>query len=308
MDQLAGNNDFEVKERRYKRTILVLSIVIAVLAILLIFTENRVRTIVVQGEQVSNEKKVIQSELDSLLKEHDRIKSEYGHISKSLIVKDSMIQANANEIKELLAYKYDYNKVKKKLDLLRNITQRYVHQIHSLLTVNKSLKKENFEIRDNLNKEKEKSTSLAKEKDNLTEKVNQGSLLKAYGITSEAVRIRNSGKQLTTEKARRADAIKVCFTLSENPIAQPGSKIVYLRIARPDNVIVTEGTDASTFMYNGGPIQYTLKQEIDYQNKAQNICMFWKKKDKNKDAMKGVYNVAVFTDGYEIGKGSFELK
>lgn len=308
MEQFAGNSDFEDREKRYRRIIVILSIVIAILAILLIFTGTRVRTIVVKNEQVSNEKLVLQSELDSLLKQHDRIKSEYGTISKSLMVKDSVIQANANEIKELLAYKYDYNKVKKKLDLLRNITQKYVHQIDSLLTVNKTLKNENLEITGNLNKEKEKTSLLSKEKDNLTEKVNLGSYLKAYNITSEGVRIRRSGKELTTEKARRTDAVKVCFTLSENPITPPGPKTVYLRIARPDNKIVTEGTDASSFMYNGQPIQCTLKQDIDYQNKSQNICMFWKKKDKNKDAMTGTYNVAVFVDGYEIGKGSFELK
>ncbi|MHC1706524.1 MAG: hypothetical protein AB9842_03260 [Bacteroidales bacterium] len=308
MEQYAGNTGFEEREKRYRRIIVILSIVIAILAILLIYTGTSVRTIVVKNDQVSNEKVILQTELDSLLKDHEKIKSEYGHISKSLFVKDSLIQANANEIKELLAYKYDYNKVKKKLDLLRNITQKYVHQIDSLLTVNKTLKNENVEIRETLTKEKERSSVLAKEKDNLTEKVNIGSLLKAYNITSEGVRIKTSGKQLTTEKARRTDAVKVCFTLSENPITQPGPKTVYLRIAKPDNKIVTEGTDASTFIFNGEPIQYTLKQEIDYQNKSQNICMFWKKKDKNKDAMPGTYNVAVFVDGYEIGKGSFELK
>jgi cell division protein FtsL len=308
MEQYAGNNDYDAKEKRYRRIILILSIAIGILALLLIYTGTRVRTIVVKSEQVSNEKLLLQSELDSLLNDHDRIKSEYGHISKSLLVKDSVIQANANEIKELLAYKYDYNKVKKKLDLLRNITQKYVHQIDSLLTVNKSLKNENIEIRENLNKEKERSTVLTKEKESLTEKVSIGSLLKAYNITSEGVRIRTSGKQLSTEKARRTDAVKVCFTLSENPITEPGPKTVYLRIARPDNKIVTEGTEASAFIFNGQPIQYTLKQEIDYQNKSQNICMLWKKKDKDKDAMPGTYNVAVFVDGYEIGKGSFELK
>lgn len=308
MEEYAGNSEFERKEKRYRRIIAILGILVIILGILLIFTGTRVRTIVVKNEQVSMEKIALQSELDSLLTNHEVIKNEYGNISKVLLVKDSVIQANANEIKELLAYKYDFNKVKKKLDMLRKITQTYVRQIDSLLIVNKSLKNENVEIKDYLTKEKEKTSVLAREKENLTEKVNMGSLLKAYGITAEGVRIRASGKQLSTEKARRTDAVKVCFTVSENPITPPGPKTVYLRIARPDNVIVTEGTEATTFVFNGEPIQYTLKQEIDYQNKAQNICMFWKKKDQDKDAMNGTYNVAVFVDGYEIGKGSFTLK
>ncbi|MCX6269877.1 MAG: hypothetical protein NTU44_01415 [Bacteroidetes bacterium] len=308
MAEYSDNSDFERKEKRYRRIIWVLTSLVIILSILLIFTESRVRTIVVQNEKVNTEKVGLQSELDSLLKQHDKIKAEYGHISKSLSVKDSVIQANASEIRELLAYKYDFNKIKKKLDLLRGITQKYVHQIDSLMVLNKALKNENLEIKDNLSKEKEKTTTLVKEKEGLTEKVNIGAKLKAYNVRAEAIKLRSSGKEISTEKARRTDAVKVCFTLSENPLTQPGSKTVYIRIARPDNVIVTEGTMASTFMYNGEPIQYTLKQDIDYQNKSQNLCVTWKKKDQKTDAMKGTYNVAVFVDGYEIGKGAFDLK
>ncbi len=308
MEDFSDIQDFDAKIKRYKRTIKILSAVVVVLGILLIFAGTRVRTIVVQSDKVNTEKMALQGELDSLLKEHNKIRTEYGDISTSLLTKDSIIQANANEIKELLAYKYDYNKIKKKLDKLRSITQGYVHQIDSLLTLNSALRKENTAIRDDLSKEKDRSSSLSKEKENLTEKVTMGSYLKAYNIKAEAVKLKSSGKEVSTEKAHRTDAVKVCFTISENPLTEPGPKTVYIRIARPDNVIVTEGTDASTFMFNGEVIQYTLKKDIDYQNKAQNICVTWKKKDRNSDAMEGTYHVAVFVDGYEIGKGSFELK
>ncbi|HRY33886.1 MAG TPA: hypothetical protein P5531_13040 [Bacteroidales bacterium] len=308
METSAGESAFEQKEKRYRLTIKILSAAVIILLILLIITGTRVRTIVVYSEKLNNEKLALKSELDSLLTDHEKIKSEYGHISKSLSVKDSVILANAEEIKELLAYKYDYNKIRRKLELLRGITQGYVRQIDSLLVVNKSLKNENLEIRENLSKEKERSSTLARDKESLTEKVNLGAMLKAYNITSEGLRIRGSGKEVSTGKARRTDAVKVCFTLSENPITPPGPRTVYLRIARPDNVIVTEGTDASTFIHDGEPIQYTLKKEIDYQNKAQQICMTWLKKDKTGEAMTGRYHVAVFVDGYEIGQGSFELK
>jgi hypothetical protein len=91
-------------------------------------------------------------------------------------------------------------------------------------------------------------------------------------------------------------------------VAAAGKRTIYVRIARPDNVIITEGTEYSTFTFNGEKIQYTMKKEIEYDNKAQNICLSWYKHDKKTDAMAGKYNVSVFCDDYEIGQTSFELK
>jgi hypothetical protein len=301
-------NQFEQKERRYKIIIGILTAIIIILSIGWITSSYKVRTIVLQASQANTMKESLKAELDSLLKEHDRIKTEYGNVTRNLKGKDSIILANAEEIRDLLNYKYDYNKVKRKLDLLRNITQTYVRQIDSLLVVNKSLKNENVEIKDYLSKEKEKVVVLNKEKDNLSEKVTKASMLKAYNVSGTTIHQRRGTKEETTAKARRTDGVKVCFTLSENPVAAAGKRTIYIRIARPDNVIITEGTEYSTFTFNGEKIQYTMKKEVDYDNKAQNICLSWYKRDKKTDAMPGKYNVSVFCDDYEIGQTSFDLK
>lgn len=308
MEELSQNEEFQKKERRYRWLIALLSLIILILAIQLVMTKVKTRTLIIQTEQVNFQKEALKTELDSLLRQHERIKTEYSSVSKNLKGKDSLILANAKEIEELLAYKYDYNKIKKKLDRLRNITQGYVHQIDSLVTINTALKTENKEIKGSLSKEKEKNVDLAKEKENLTEKVSQAAVLKAYNVTASTLRSKSDKKESSTEKARRTDKVKVCFTLSENPVAEKGNKLVYIRIARPDNVIITEGLNETTFMYNGQNIQYSMKQEVNYTGAAQNICTTWTKKDKKTDAMKGIYHVAVFIDGYEIGQGQFELK
>lgn len=300
--------EFRKKERTYRIIIAILCVIILFLGWQWLAGKSKVRTVVIQSEQANQQKDFMKAELDSLLAVHNRIKGEYGNISKTLKSKDSLIQANADEIRDLLNYKYDYNKIKRKLELLRNITQTYVRQIDSLLTVNTSLRKENVEIKDYLNQEKEKNVVLAKEKSNLTEQVNKAAFLKAYNVVAEGVHIRSAKKQEATNKARKTDQVKVCFTLSENPVAQPGPRMIYIRIARPDNVIITEGTDASSFLFNGERIQYTMKKEVDYQGKAQSICVSWNKHDKKANAMPGIYNVSVFCDDYEIGQSSFELK
>lgn len=299
---------FKRKERTYRIIIGILIVIILFLGWQWLANKSKVRTVVIQSEQVNFQKNEMKAELDSLLAIHDKIKGEYGNISKSLKAKDSLIQANANEIRDLLNYKYDYNKVRRKLELLRNITQNYVKQIDSLLTVNTSLRKENVEIKDYLSQEKEKNVVLSREKSNLYEQVTKAAVLKAYNVVAQGIHIRNQTKQEPTTKARKTDQVKVCFTLSENPVAELGKRMIYIRIARPDNVIITEGTDVSTFVFNGERIQYTMKQEVEYDGKAQHICTNWNKHDRKSQAMAGKYNVTVFCDDYEIGQSSFDLK
>ena len=302
--------EIEGQTKKYKRIIAGLLVVIALLIILLFLQNSRVRTIYVQKAEGVAKNTELQKELDSLLSQHNHIKSAYGTLSDKLAQKDSVIIANATEIQKLIAMQGDYNRTKRKLELLRNITQEYVTRLDSLYTVNRKLSDENVKIKKDIQNEKELSTSLAKDKDVLVEKVNLASQLKAYNIKAGTAKLRSGGKkEVETDKAKRVERVNICFTLSENKIAGSGAKTIYVRIARPDNVIVCEGKDDKySFEYQGQKIQYSMKKDIDYQNKTQDICLSWDKKDSKIPAMIGRYNVSIFVDGYEIGQSSFELK
>ncbi len=293
------------------RTIIIIeAIVIIILALLLITQTSRVNTIIVQQQETSSLNTGLKTELDSLMKEHTKIKEEYGSLSNKLTSKDSLIQADAMEIEKLISTQADYNKIKKKLSLLRNMTQGYISQIDSLYRVNKQLNEENTFIKGEFSKEKDKTQLLVKDKDELTEKVNMAAVLKAYNVTAQPIRMKSSGKkEEAVDKARRVEKIKICFTLAENPVAKPGNRSVFIRIARPDNKIVTLGSDeVYSFMYKGQRLQYSIKKEVDYQNAAVNVCMYWEKQNPKDEAMKGVYKVNVFLEDNEIGQGQFELK
>ena len=294
----------------YKITIGILLLIIAALTWQLITTKIQVKTIIVEKTKEITKATELQSELDVLMAEHEKIKKEYSNLSNKLSEKDKIILDNAAEIQRLIASQGDYRKIKKKLEMLRSYTQGYIHQIDSLFTVNKVLKEENVKIKGDYQKEQDKNVELVKDKDILNTKVSQASVLKAYNISSVGVKTKSGGKkEIDAEKAKRVDKIKVCFTLSENLIIAPGKKTIYVRIARPDNLILTKGSDdIYTFESNGTKLQYSLKQEIDYQNKAQNICMYWEKADKKAEAMTGKYFVTVFADGNQIGESSFQLK
>jgi len=303
-----GGTGSEKKSDSKKWILIAALLLIVIIAILIWFIPMKNKYLSIISEKEA-QKVELQNELDHLMTQHDSIKAEYGALSDTLAVKDSIIMANAKEIQELLNYKWEYGKVNKKLELLRKISQGYVHQLDSLYTVNRELKEENEKIRQQYDQEQDRTRTLSKDKEKLVEKLTQATVLKAYSISSVGVRLTGSGKEKETDKASKIERVKVCFTLGENKLVDPGRKVVYIRIVRPDNVVVTQKVDGDyTFKYQGQTMEYTSKQEVDYQNKDTSTCIYWTKKSKEESAMVGVYNVFIYADGFEIGTSSFMLK
>lgn len=298
--------DFKKKETTYRIIIGVLILVILFMGWQLMQTKTEVKTVIVEKE---NETQQLESELEALMQQHESVKSKYSEVSEKLSEKDSVIEAKAEEIKKLIASQADYRRIKRKLDYLRNSHQRYVEQIDSLFTVNRQLKVENEEIKQKYEVTRSEKNQITEQKQELEEKVNIGALLKAYNITAEAIHMGgwSNDKEKVTDKARRLDKIKICFTISENLIAEPGEKNIYIRIARPDNKVLYQRND-DFFMFNGEKLQYSLKKTIDYQNQKQRHCLYWEKDANVKEVMEGNYHVAIFVDGQEVGQSNMVLE
>ncbi len=296
--------------KKYKVATIILSILVVILAILLIYSNSQLKTIIIEKEIKSTQNNELTSELDSLMKKHEEIKTENSSISVKLTAKDSIIEANAAEIKKLIYQQADYNKIKRKLELLREMTQGYLQQLDSLGKVNKILVAENDQYKGEIVRYKETTTTLESEKKVLNDKVSTAAKLKAYSVIVKTVALKSGGKKESpTEKAKRTDRIRIIFTLSENPVASSGLKTLFCRIARPDGKVIniSDGVDYS-FTANDKILQYTVKQEIEYNNTSQSISMYWDIKNRKEEAIAGKYYVMLYVDGYQIGETSFDLK
>lgn len=289
-----------------KFKVIIALLILALIALFVWFFLQRANLNKLVSEK-DKEKTALQKELDSVVVEHNKIKTAYGTLSNSLKAKDSVIQANAVEIKKLLDTQWEYNKIRKKLELLQKVAQGYVRQMDSLYTVNRELQAENEKISEDYKNEQTKNKSLVKDKEELSEKMTQAAVLKAYGVTVIPIKLKGGQKEQPTDKASRTDRLKICFTIAENSLIKTAKKIIYVRITRPDNVVVTK-TRYDTFVYNGQTIPYSLREDIDYKGQAMNLCVVWTKKDTDKPAMKGKYTITINSEDKEIGDGSFELK
>ena len=250
-----------------------------------------------------------QAEVDSLLRVHNELKTNYGELSNQLAEKDSIIQADAQEIKKLLDSQWDYNKIKRKVSELQAISQKYVRQLDSLYVVNQELMAENERIREEVKAERKQNKNLQRQAEELTNKVNQASILRIYNLTADAVRFKGGSRETETDKAKKAERIRVAFTVGQNDLVDAGSKNFYLRIADPSKNIICKGMgDEYAFTFNGELLQYTEKINVTYENAEKDVQAYYIK-PADMDLEPGYYFVDVYDDNNNlVGQTSFTLK
>lgn len=259
--------------------------------------------------EVENQNMELQSELDSLLAEHNRIKEQYGELSDQLSEKDSIIMASAAEIEKLINSQADYNRIKKQLARLQNISQEYVKEMDQLYQENKALKEENQQVRADLEQEREVTRTMQKNNEDLSQKISNAATYKAYNIKSGGYLVRNKGTEEPTDKASKVKRIKTTLMLGENSLIEPGPVNVYCRIAIPETgKVLTMGSgDTYSFVHNGQRLQYSCKTVVNYNNKAENVTLDWDLMSDDK-AIKGQYSVQLYTDDQFLGETLFTLR
>jgi len=294
-----------------KKTLIVLIVILVIVAIGLFIalfqTRSNLKGLIEEKEQQRTE---LQQELDSLLVEHDKVKLEYGQLADSLFVKDSVIQANAKEIRRLLDTEWEYYKVKKKLAQLQVVAQGYVMQMDSLYRVNASLSEENIAIKKDLKDLRKEKEQIESDRKILTEKVEIASVLKAINMEATGLRMRSGGeKEVATDKVQRVDQVRVCFTVDANKLATPGKKDIYIRIARPDQeILVKSRLDEYSFEFQGEMLQYSMMESVDYENRSVELCLYWKKEYSGQEMQAGLYHVDIFCENAIIGHTTFTLR
>lgn len=303
------NNKKAKKTKSGKFIIIIVLLAIATVTFVLLYMSEKQKAEMFLEEK-QQQKEMLESELDSLMANHKKVKTEYSALTDSLTKKDSVIQENAKEIERLLDVQWNYVKVQRKLKRLREISQGYLRDIDSLYRVNDELKQENITIKNQLREEQLLTRELEEEKEFLNERVEKAAVLKAYDINAMGIRSRWFGDKETLEdKARRVEKIKICFTVGENSLVQSGRRDLFIRIARPDNLILTNSTTLEyAFEFKGDTLQYTLKKTIDYRQTTQDYCIYWENLKDDDYLVKGQYVVAIFSRDEEIGQTAFTLR
>ena len=191
-------------------------------------------------------------------------------------------------------------RLKKELKTVRAVLRSYVIQIDSLNRINEALTTENKEVKKKYSEATRQISTLAEEKKTLNQKVTLAAQLDATNITIEPKNKR--GKVIN--KVKNVKKIAVSFTLVKNITAKTGERTLYVRIAKPDNEVLSKSA-SDTFTYENRELAYSIKKYIEYTGEEQTVTVYW---DVEEYLPAGTYNVYIFADGSMIGQQSFTLK
>ena len=257
-----------------------------------------------QKNKMVEMEQVLTEEKDSLANELRMMMYGYDTLKTSNDTLNAELQRERTKIQKLLEINASnaqlIRKYKAEISTMRDIMKSYIVQIDSLNTRNKALVAENQEIKDQMTVVQQNNEELSKQKEELTSKVNIASVIQAKDVVAVAL---NKKRKETTE-LRNLDKVRVCFTLRENPIASAGNKIVYLRVVRPDQLVITPSPD-NLFEVKGEQMIFSANRAVDYANADIEMCIFL---DNTGDFIVGTYSVELYLDGEKIGTGSFMLK
>jgi Tfp pilus assembly protein PilN len=276
---------------------IVTSIVLGVALLLLIYMYFDKKSKMIEMETVlTQEKDSLATELRHMVVAYDTLKTNNDTLNAGLQKqKDKIVQllsVNASNVQLIKRYKNE-------ISTMRNIMKSYIVQIDSLNTRNKMLSSENSEIKEQISQVRNTNTELSKVKEELTSKVEVASIIQAKNIAAVSL----NKKRKETTRIGSLDKLRICFTLRENPLAKAGQKDVYMRVIRPDSLVVTSSPD-NLFEFKGNKIIYSANRQVDYMNQDIEVCIFM---DNKGDFIIGNYSVELYLDDNIIGRTNFML-
>ncbi|XLS27572.1 hypothetical protein ACJD0Z_10225 [Flavobacteriaceae bacterium M23B6Z8] len=252
-----------------------------------------------------DEKNFVIEDLNNLKSDYDRAIEESESTNQELVEARARIDQYIDSVKTMkadISALYRYRKQVRLLEKERKF----------LLAQNDSLRKSNTLIamqRDStivaLQTQTFVADSLVEQNTELAKVVELGSALNLAKFSIDAVKERSSGKLVSTTRARRADKIKICYTVAGNKIANSGDRQFYIQVKDPAGNII--GENATATLEDGISVTYSKVSNFFYENTALDVCDYVNKPGDN--FAEGNYEVRVYDVGLnELSNSKFVLK
>jgi len=251
-----------------------------------------------------SEKQQVMNDLSSMAKQYDLAIQENDMTNADLVEARDRIQGlmdslkiSQNSVNSLWRYKKKFLALQDEMDVL--------------MAQNDSLRVENEYLATSLDSTQVQlaervmfTDSLLVQNTQLAVAVEDASALQPVELKGFGIIERSSGRQIPTERAKRSDKIKVCFTVAKNNLAQSGDKELYVQVIDPENNVLGSNDQ---IQFEGQVLNYSLISRFNYENRNLNVCEFVSRTDDEK-FVSGRYIVNVFNDKELVAKSEFTMK
>jgi hypothetical protein len=292
-------------ESKYKfgvKDFLVIILAIFLIVIVVMFFQQRNENVVMVN-QLNSEKDSIKTELTQMLVNYDSLKTNNEQVNQHLLLTQNEIKNLLVEVEQVKRASFtEVSSYKEKVNTLRGIMKDLYNQIDSLNERNKILFAENIQVKQKYTTEKSKNEELVKEKEELVQTVKKAQILEAIELKVTGLTPRDK----ETDRVAKTQKIVVSFSLSKNLTAPRGAKDVYIRIMRPDQLLLVS-SENSLFPFEDLQIPSSAKREVNYEGMELPVNIYWDNTG-HEPLKPGIYTIDVFAEGYNIGTTKYLFK
>jgi len=278
-----------------------LVVVLAVAVYLLLDTRKNLNLV---SEDLAEKTEFFRVEKDSLEGELRNIYFRYDTLETNSLELQVEMEQQKEKIEKLISIQaedaYKIRMYRKEMETLRTVLRSYIVQIDSLNMQNQELLAENKQLRNT-------ELRLSTEKKQLEEDKTQLEEIKDLATTLQASQIDMlmlNKRDKESDRIRTAVKVRVDFVLRTNTVASAGEKRIFLRIIRPDQVVLGS-PELEMIDYMEEQIPASASRLINYENEDLPVSIFW---TNDGEIVPGEHSVELYSEGKIIGSASFVLK
>lgn len=286
------------KDKIYKIVLISLGVILLTVSVLFLKTYRENRHYIAE---IKIEKADLETELIGLSQNYDSLQTSNDTLNQLLVTEKAKIDELLDRMRVFRNNSYfEINRYKKEIGTLKGVLRSYVIQIDSLNSKNQKLSAENIRVKKQISWVKERNEKLESTTQNMKELISKASALDAREI--RCFPINKKGREI--KKISKTVKLKTSFTLRKNITITAGLKTIFIRISRPDEVVLSNPENL-LFEYENTQMAYSAKRDIEFEGNELDVSIFW---DNDDSLIKGEYTLDLFSEGIHIGNSSFTLK
>ncbi len=294
----------------------------------------------------SNLKKQIQTEKTANL-ELEKLHTELDQSYQTSLSDLESLRGDNQELNELIdAQKEELGKLKKRVSgliwtekelgkvrseiaNLNTVASQYVSEITQLKADNQLLSSKNMSLTEantsmtqeievnkkRINKLDSVKTLLVNQTEELNEsntmlstKVDMAESIKINYIEVKGYDVRDGGELKEKSRAKKIDMLRACFTTETNLVTPAGEEEFQVAYTAPSGeLLYVEELGSGSLMnkLSQKKERYSASGVIQYNNEESTACLDW---TPNFELAKGLYKIAIYNNGFQVGNGEFKLK
>ena len=228
--------------------------------------------------QLENDKRLLKSDLNFSSQKYDIKIKDYENF---LTAKD----------REFNLLKEENSKLKERTEVLELEKQVVIYENENLKTDKESLSQTVAEY--------------SAENFNLQRQVTLASSMKAINVQVAALSSSGKVREGNSFKSSRINRLKISFIMPANSIAVKNRKEIVVRILDANGGVMSNSPHSGVFDFEGDDLGYSTKHTVLFENNDQKVDIIY---TQDIPYAAGKYVIELYSEGFKIGKGEFEVK